>query len=569
MTHHAQPFEIRVPGLAPFQRPVKNRFPALAARLLSLGALSLLVFIGSSSWILGAEFTYQGRLLESGSLANGNYELRFRLYDQLAGGNQVGATALLTSVSVTNGLFTVNLDFGAAAFSGAPRWLEMDARRSGSVATPELLSPRQPVNPVPYAMFALTTANDAVMQARYEQVVGIINTISNRLQSISWSGLTAATVDLGDTNILSKGYQLFETILPPSWRNGTATGVPPARVSHSAVWDGQSYLVWGGFLGANTYSSSGAAYNPTTDTWTQLTPVGAPTARRGHSAVWTGDAMLIWGGYSGSYLDNGAAYNAGTTTWSDLATLGAPSAREGHGAVWTGQRMVVFGGRNSVGLLGDGFIYDRQGGKWTPLPATGAPASRVAPTVVWTGSQLVVWGGLGEAGQLDSGGILPFTGGVTPGTWSPTSSTGAPSAREGHVAVWTGKLLLVWGGKRGSTLLDDGGILDPDSNTWTPIPNVGAPAARSGSSAVWNGTEMIVFGGETATGSSATGGAYNPATGVWRTLSNGGSPRARSSATAAWTGSEFIIFGGVSANTPIAALQRVEPKPAWYMYRKP
>src|SRR4051812_7680161 len=50
-------------------------------------------------------FTYQGRLTSSGSSANGQYDLRFALYDALTGGNQVSIPITLTSQTVTGGLF--------------------------------------------------------------------------------------------------------------------------------------------------------------------------------------------------------------------------------------------------------------------------------------------------------------------------------------------------------------------------------------------------------------------------------------------------------------------------------
>ncbi len=102
-------------------------------------------------------FTYQGRLVDGTVLANGKYELSFRVFDQLAAGTQVGPEIVLASVTVTNGLFTVPLDFGADVFTGAPRWLELAARPKGSVDDPEVFTPRQPVTAVPYALFALST----------------------------------------------------------------------------------------------------------------------------------------------------------------------------------------------------------------------------------------------------------------------------------------------------------------------------------------------------------------------------------------------------------------------------
>ena len=69
-------------------------------------------------------FTYQGRLTDSGTTANGNYDLQFALFDNLSGGTQVGATQTVSTVSVSDGVFTVQLDFGVSAFPGANRFLD-------------------------------------------------------------------------------------------------------------------------------------------------------------------------------------------------------------------------------------------------------------------------------------------------------------------------------------------------------------------------------------------------------------------------------------------------------------
>src|SRR5215510_2208313 len=56
-------------------------------------------------------FTYQGKLSENGSPANGVYLMEFRLFDALSAGSQQGSTITLGSVTVTNGIFAVTLDF--------------------------------------------------------------------------------------------------------------------------------------------------------------------------------------------------------------------------------------------------------------------------------------------------------------------------------------------------------------------------------------------------------------------------------------------------------------------------
>jgi hypothetical protein len=124
--------------------------------------LAMLVLIGSSSVsaappaapaAVGTAFTYQGRLLDNGAPANGPYDFQLRLYDALTGGAQVGSTVSQGDVTVTNGLFTVTLDFGASAFSGGPRYLQVETRSGASTGAYTPLTPRQALLPAPYSMY--------------------------------------------------------------------------------------------------------------------------------------------------------------------------------------------------------------------------------------------------------------------------------------------------------------------------------------------------------------------------------------------------------------------------------
>jgi hypothetical protein len=110
-------------------------------------------------------FTYQGQLRDGGTNANGAYTMIFKLYDALASGNQIGTT-LTNSPTLFNGLFTVNLDFGAGAFNGSARWLDITITNGPTTQT---LSPRVQVLPSPYAQFAAvaaTVTNNAIMNAQ-------------------------------------------------------------------------------------------------------------------------------------------------------------------------------------------------------------------------------------------------------------------------------------------------------------------------------------------------------------------------------------------------------------------
>src|SRR5438045_9737087 len=87
-----------------------------------------ILFSASSVVAQTSSFTYQGRLTDGGTAANGNYDLQFALWDSASGGSQVGATHTINTVAISNGVFSVPLDFGASSFNGANRFLEIGAR---------------------------------------------------------------------------------------------------------------------------------------------------------------------------------------------------------------------------------------------------------------------------------------------------------------------------------------------------------------------------------------------------------------------------------------------------------
>jgi len=134
----------------------------------TLGLVSILFSAdGVAQTPLGTGFTYQGELNNAGNPANGAYDLRFRLLNAAAGGSQVGNTLCADNVAVTNGRFTVSLDFGAQ-FAGQQRFLAIEVRADtgldcSNAAGFTALLPLQELSAVPNAAFALaaTTATTA------------------------------------------------------------------------------------------------------------------------------------------------------------------------------------------------------------------------------------------------------------------------------------------------------------------------------------------------------------------------------------------------------------------------
>lgn len=101
---------------------------------------------------LGAAFTYQGQLKSGAAPVTATCDLAFRLYDAAAAGNGAG-NPITTTVPITGGLFTVNLDFGATAFGGNARWLGIRVRCPGDPGFTDL--GRQALTAAPQALYAL------------------------------------------------------------------------------------------------------------------------------------------------------------------------------------------------------------------------------------------------------------------------------------------------------------------------------------------------------------------------------------------------------------------------------
>lgn len=121
-------------------------------------------------------FTYQGRLNDGSAPANGVYDLTFALFDQGTNGLQWGATFTNAATPVSNGLFTVSLDFGNS-FSG-DRWLELGVRTNGGTDF-TTLAPRQPITPVPFALTAGTILPGGIPAGTYTNAI-VFNNAGNQ-----------------------------------------------------------------------------------------------------------------------------------------------------------------------------------------------------------------------------------------------------------------------------------------------------------------------------------------------------------------------------------------------------
>jgi hypothetical protein len=168
------------------------------------------MFLGLNAGVARAQttaFTYQGKLSESNTPANGQYDFQFKLYDTatVGTGAQQGAMVPVANVTVTAGIFTVQLDFGACAscFNGSPRFLEIAVKQtSGSTFT--TLGPRQPLSSTPYAIRSLNSATADGLS------VACVNCVtSSQIQSVQGAQVSGAiplaSLPAGSANYIQNG----------------------------------------------------------------------------------------------------------------------------------------------------------------------------------------------------------------------------------------------------------------------------------------------------------------------------------------------------------------------------
>ena len=146
----------------------------MSRRFFQMLLISLLVFLPGGPALraadIGTAFTYQGHLTDSGSPANEIYDFEFKLYDAETGGTQQGSTVTLDDVRVENGLFKVDVDFGAAVFAGEARYVEIGVRPGTSTDGYTPIRARQELTPTPYAIHALSAASAATLSGVRAQV---------------------------------------------------------------------------------------------------------------------------------------------------------------------------------------------------------------------------------------------------------------------------------------------------------------------------------------------------------------------------------------------------------------
>ena len=181
-------------------------------------------------------FTYQGQLRNAGALVNGPVDLRITLWDSDVAGGQVGAINNYQAVPITDGRFALGLNFGATAFDGSNRWVQLEFRSPAGSGQYLTLNPRDKIMATPYAMFALNGGNgiwnynaESQSVSVLGQKVGIGTSTPTALLEVVGTGgddsvkLPAGSVGTEEVDCAVKSsilhYQLFGTA-PTDYANG-------------------------------------------------------------------------------------------------------------------------------------------------------------------------------------------------------------------------------------------------------------------------------------------------------------------------------------------------------------
>jgi hypothetical protein len=332
----------------------------------------------------GSAFTYQGRVTESGVGASGSNDFTFTLYTAAGGGATVGVSNVIEDLAITNGLFTVTLDFGASAFDGTARWLEIAVRPGASTGSYTKLAPRQAITATPHAMVAgKVTGSVAVSQltgtigsallapgsvTSNQLAAGSVNTSQLAEGAVSMSKLAAdptVALSLTVTNPTPLIYDQFGETLAALGTDRLIVGAP--RDSTGAGSVGSVYLI----------NSSGTLLT----TFTNPTPANFDAF--GSSVAILANTHILIGAQAGDagVTNAGAAYLF-TTNGALITTFTNPSpaSTDAFGITVAGlgtDRVVIGATRDDTGAsdAGSVYVFHTNGALVTtinnPNPATG------------------------------------------------------------------------------------------------------------------------------------------------------------------------------------------------------
>lgn len=211
------------------------------------GQAAMMLLLGAAAATAQpTQFTYQGQLKQSGAPYSGPVAFDCVLWDADSVGNPVGASLSLPGVNVIDGLFTVQLDFGAGVFDGGRRWLEISVNGA-------TLTPRQEVTAAPYAMFAArpwvtsgadlsyVAGNVGIGTASPAQMLSVAGTVQSTSGGFMFpdGSVQSAAATGGGGYWSPNGSSIFGN---NSGNVGIGTTAPTAKLDIAAIGEGAQVL---------------------------------------------------------------------------------------------------------------------------------------------------------------------------------------------------------------------------------------------------------------------------------------------------------------------------------------
>ncbi|MDC0325646.1 hypothetical protein OAM01_02700, partial [bacterium] len=243
------------------------------------------------------------------------------------------------------------------------------------------------------------------------------------------------------------------------------------------------------------------------------------------------------------------------SSWENGSDDGQPTKRFRHSSVWVDGEWMIWGGMNTgFRPLQTGGIYNVVDDAWVPISMLDVPSSRWGASLVWTGEVVLAWGGFSEDGFVTDG----HSYNLETQFWRSLSSVNVPEARVLQVSTWTGSTMAIWGGRSASGWTEQGAVYDPSNDEWTTLDlsvlpliddqvGIDAPSPRSGAVGVWTGSDWILFGGQLG-GDKIHNGLQiqfdNGQAFAWTPLSEVDAPSTLSGHSVVWTGDSMIVWGG-------------------------
>ena len=506
---------------------------------------------------LSTSFTYQGRLTDGGSPANGTYDFEFKLYDAASSGTPVGSTVTEDDVTVTDGLFTVGLDFGSGIFTGDARYLEIGVRQGASAGAFTTLTPRQALTATPYALYALGAPWSGLAGIPPDFADGVDDDTLGGLscgngQVAKWNNTTSQWECGNDeTSAGGGGWSLTgnaganpatnflgttdDQALELRVNNARALRLEPNADSPNLIGGYSGNSVTSGVVGA-TIGGGGQGGDPNQVTADYGTIGGGKDNEvSGEDATvgggWNNTASGATGSYGGGATVGGGIYNTasggGTTIgggWHNTASGEVATVGGGSGNVVTATRATIGGG-----------LYNTASSEYATIGGGGySIASGEGATVgggehnTASGDDATVGGGWGNAASGyaatvggGEGNVVTSTLATVGGGLYNTASGYAATIGGGEHNVVTATIATIGGGvwntASGEVATVGGGGGNTASGYGATVGGGGGNTASDGIATVGGGAD------NTASGEGATvgGGLVNTASGDWSTIGGG------------------------------------------------